>query len=132
MLEQQIAELKQTTEDRLGKIEGVLTEILSAIREGGLPPAPSVAVAVDNTAEEQPDEAPAEQVDDAEKDAAPATVEDVRDALMNYRDAHGKDATVELMSSFLPKGAKPVVGEIPEDKYADVIVACAADDRAAA
>jgi hypothetical protein len=57
MLEEQVAALREEqgqTNKRLGKIEDVLTQILSAIREGGLPPAPSVAVAVDNTADEQP------------------------------------------------------------------------------
>ena len=135
MLEQQIEKLNERVASLEGKQDrsnDLLADILSAIRHGGLPPAPSVAVAVDNTAEEQTDEAPAEQEGDANEDVAGATVEDVRDALMNYRDVHGKDATVELMSQFLPKGAKPVVGGIPEAKFGDVIAACMVEEKAAA
>lgn len=136
MLEQQIEKLTERVgfvEQGQARTNELLAQILAAIREGGLPPAPSVTVAVDNTVNDEPiEEAPVEQADDASEDAAPATIEDVRDALMNYRDAHGKDATVDLMARFIPEGSKPIVSEIPKDKYADVIVACAADDRAAA
>lgn len=139
MLEQQIEKLTSRVaalESEAKTTNNLLTDILVAIREGGLPPAPTVAVAVavDNTQDDKAEDKPAETKAKPAKAKKPkaATVEDVREALMNYRDAHGKDATVELMTDFLPKGAKPVVAEIAEDKYADLIAACAIEEKAAA
>jgi hypothetical protein len=137
MLEQQIEKLTSRVaalESEAKTTNNLLTDILVAIREGGLPPAPSVAVAVDNTQDDKAEDKPVEAKAKTPKAKKPkaATVEDVREALMNYRDAHGKDATVELMTDFLPKGAKPVVAEIAEDKYADLIAACAIEEKAAA
>ena len=112
MLEQQIEKLTSRVaalESEAKTTNNLLTDILVAIREGGLPPAPSVAVAVDNTQDDKAEDKPVEAKAKTPKAKKPkaATVEDVREALMNYRDAHGKDATVELMTDFLPKGAKP-------------------------
>jgi hypothetical protein len=128
MLEHQIEKLTErvaSLEAKQDRSNDLLEAILSAIREGGLPPAPSAVVAVDNTTADQSDEAPAEP-------PASVTVEDVREALMNYRDHHGKDATVELMQRFLPEGAKPILSEIPATSFADLVAVCTAPEKVAA
>ncbi len=126
MIEEQLSKIEKRMAELEAKQEttnGLLADILSAIRDGGLPPAPKMAA-------EEGDEKP-KKVANASKspkkvENAVPSIDDVRAALTTFKDANDRDATIELMQRYLPEGAKPVVSEIPTDKYGDILAEIAA------
>ena len=107
-------------EQQLEQTNKLLTDILTALQGGAAlqSAAPSVAPQAEESSADTQGETP--------------TKEDVRDALMTYNDQHGREATIALMTPFLPEGAKPILSDIPETCYADVIAACNAQLKDAA
>ncbi len=135
MLETQIERLTErvaaveTKQDRTNELLG---EILNAIREGGTtPPAPAQIVKArpvsgKKTKAGKPGAVAEPTKDEGEKEA-PLILEDVREALMEVKEKHGREAAVEIVEQF--SGGMRKVSAIPEDKYSDVLAACGALDR---
>ncbi|QAX31296.1 hypothetical protein [Leisingera sp. NJS204] len=139
-LEQQIENLAGRVggvEKQQEKTNNLLSEILAVLQRDGLPPATDNVVQLDEAAAPD-DEAPTkepepedEAPEDTPEDEA-ATLEATRDALMAFNSDHGRPATIALIERFIDVGAKPILGSIPEGKYAEVIAACAEEPEKAA
>lgn len=144
MLEHQIEKLTERVgelEAKQDKTNDLLAQILSAIQSGGLPPAQPDAKETPKAEKpakvtkikEVKDEAVEEPEPGAGQETSePATLDEVRDALMAYNKAYGKAETQKLMEGFIEKGAKPVLASISRDQYDAVIAACVTDQKEAA
>lgn len=120
MLEQQIEELRAAQD----QTNGLLTEILTTLREGSvtLPEPVQAAKKVpvnDAGGKKKPAKAGAKPKPDV-------TVDDVRDALMDVRDSHGRDAATTIIRDVVGDGAPAILRSIPQGNYPDVIAACKA------
>lgn len=59
---------------------------------------------------------PAPEPETVEEDATPATAEDVQGAMIDLADLVGRDPVKALLEKYVPKGAKVLIWNVPEDK----------------
>lgn len=133
MLEQQIEKLTtrvaavETKQDRTNEL---LAAILEAVSDRPLPPvetAKPVTLAASNDDQADTDTVDKEPEAPADK---PVTMDDMRDALLGVQEKHGREAAVRIVTQFSDGG--PKIGDVPTDKYPDMLAACVALDQKAA
>ena len=130
-LEDEIAKLS----DRVGGLEAraettndLLAQILSVLQTGSTPPAQDNVVPLREVESAPGDIAAKEEVTEpepVEDTSSEVSVGDVRDAMIAYGELYGRDEMEALGARFIPEGAKPKIANIPVEKYAAVIAACA-------
>lgn len=109
-------------EERITELSNRITVLTSAIEDLSrqLPGANAVAQA--DASMEEP-AAPAEQPKEEAAPAAETTLDDVRAALIAYKNRHDRQTTLDLLRRFVPEGQQLVVGNVPRDRYADLVSA---------
>lgn len=102
-------------EERITELSNRITVLTSAIEDLSRQlPGASVAA---------PEGAPSEQPKEEAAPAAETTLDDVRAALIAYKNQHDRQATLDLLRRFVPEGQQLVVGNVPRDQYAALVEA---------
>lgn len=105
MLEERISELIAALNANTAALAAV------ALSAAEVAPATEPEVVVENGAPVQP---------------KPATLAEVREALLAHKNRHDRAVTLDLLKQFVPEGAQLIVGNVPTERYGDLISAAEA------
>ncbi|PHS06395.1 MAG: hypothetical protein COA78_14355 [Blastopirellula sp.] len=115
-------------EEQLKEQTALLREILAAIKaQGTTEPAASAKAANTNKAKPKKVAKEPEVEETADEKDAAISHDDVQQALLDVRDAHGKPAALAILEKFAD--GKHLIKFISEDDYAAVLAACADLDQ---
>lgn len=116
MIEQQIAELNKeirSLNQGISVFAKRFEDAVAKMTAGMQPPAEATSM-------EPVEDAPNPPMEADPKETS-ASLNDVRQALIDHKTAHGREATLGLLKRYVPEGAQLIVGNVAKDKYAALI-----------